>query len=53
MEHTSGRLNIGLKQVLYESYYKDNATKISDSFISCGGAEEAKAFLEDVAEAQA
>ena len=38
-----------LQQVLYEPGYKENATKISESFRSCGGAEEAGAFLESVA----
>jgi MGT family glycosyltransferase len=37
-----------LKQVLYEPDYKDNATKISESFRSCGGAAEARAFLEEI-----
>ena len=39
-----------LKQVLYEPDYKDNATKISESFRSCGGAAEARAFLEEIAD---
>jgi UDP:flavonoid glycosyltransferase YjiC (YdhE family) len=37
-----------LKQVLYEPDYKDNATKISESFRSCDGASEARAFLEEI-----
>lgn len=35
-----------LKQVLADPNYKKNAVKISESFRACGGAEEAKAFLE-------
>ena len=38
-----------LKQIIYEPGYKDNAVKISESFRSCGGAEEARSFLEDIA----
>jgi MGT family glycosyltransferase len=37
-----------LKSVLYEPAYKENAIKISDSFHSCGGAPEARAFLESL-----
>jgi UDP:flavonoid glycosyltransferase YjiC (YdhE family) len=37
-----------LKQVICEPEYKDNATKISESFRSCGGAAEARAFLEEI-----
>jgi len=37
-----------LQQIIYEAEYKDNATKISESFRSCGGAEEARSFLEEV-----
>ena len=39
-----------LKQVLKEASYKENAEKISDSFRSCGGAAEARAFLEKIAD---
>ena len=39
-----------LQQVLYEPAYKENASRISDSFRACGGAAEAKAFLERVSE---
>ncbi|MBQ3466522.1 MAG: glucosyltransferase [Firmicutes bacterium] len=38
-----------LQQIIYEPEYKNNATKISESFRSCGGAEEARAFLENIA----
>lgn len=38
-----------LKQIIYESAYKDNATKISESFLACGGATEAASFLEEIA----
>ena len=41
-----------LKQVLQEASYKENAEKISDSFRSCGGAREARAFLEEIASMQ-
>ncbi len=37
-----------LKSVLFEPGYKENARKISDSFHSCGGSAEAKAFLESI-----
>lgn len=37
-----------LKSVLYEQDYKESAIKISDSFHSCGGATEARAFLEEI-----
>ena len=39
-----------LKQIIYEPGYKDNAVKISESFRSCGGAAEAGAFLEEIAD---
>ena len=39
-----------LQQVLYEPAYKENASRISDSFRACGGAAEAKDFLERVSE---
>ena len=35
-----------LKSVLYEPGYRESAKRISESFRSCGGAAEAKAFLE-------
>ena len=38
-----------LTQILTEPSFKENAVKISDSFHSCGGAAEAKAFLEEIA----
>ena len=38
-----------LKQVLHEPGYKENASLISESFRSCGGAEEARSFLESIA----
>lgn len=38
-----------LQQIIYEPEYKNNVTKISESFRSCGGAEEARAFLENIA----
>ena len=38
-----------VKQVLTEPGYRENAIKISDSFHACGGAEEARAFLEGIA----
>ena len=37
-----------LKQVLADPEYKNNAIKVSDSFHACGGASEAKAFLEEI-----
>ena len=38
-----------LKRVLMEPGYRENAIKISDSFHACGGAEEARTFLEGIA----
>ena len=38
-----------LQKVLHEPSYKANAVKISESFRACGGAKEARAFLEEVA----
>ena len=38
-----------LRHIIYESAYKDNATKISESFRACGGATEAASFLEEIA----
>ena len=38
-----------LKQVLSNPNYKENAVKVSESFRACGGAAEARAFLEEVA----
>ena len=38
-----------LVEVLDRPGYKDNAAKISDSFRSCGGAAEARSFLEEIA----
>jgi MGT family glycosyltransferase len=39
-----------LKQIIHEPEYKDNASRISESFRSCGGAAEARAFLEEIAD---
>ena len=39
-----------LKQILTDPDYKNNAIKVSDSFHACGGASEAKAFLEEITE---
>lgn len=39
-----------LQLILFEPEYKDNASKISESFRSCGGAAEARAFLESIKE---
>ena len=38
-----------LQQVLFEPGYQDNAAQIAQSFRACGGAAEARAFLEDIA----
>jgi MGT family glycosyltransferase len=38
-----------LQQILNEPGYKNNASKISESFRSCGGAAEAQLFLEQIA----
>ncbi|SDE67118.1 macrolide family glycosyltransferase [Eubacterium pyruvativorans] len=38
-----------LRQVIYEPEYKDSASKISESFRSCGGAAAARLFLEEIA----
>ena len=38
-----------LKQVLTDPDYKNNAVKVSDSFHACGGAAEARTFLEEIA----
>ena len=38
-----------LRMVLLEPGYKENAVKISESYHSCGGAEEARSFLEEIA----
>ena len=40
-----------LKKVLFEPGYRAAATRISESFHACGGAAEARAFLEEVAKA--
>ena len=37
-----------LKRVLYEPGYRENAVRISDSFRACGGASEARTFLEGI-----
>ena len=37
-----------LKQLLTDPDYKNNAIKVSDSFHACGGASEAKEFLEEI-----
>ena len=39
-----------LRTVLYEPQYKDSAARISDSFRACGGAAEARTFLESLTE---
>ena len=39
-----------LKQILTDPDYKNNAIRVSDSFHACGGASEAKAFLEEITE---
>ena len=36
-----------LQQIIYESAYKNNAIKISESFRACGGTAEARLFLEE------
>ena len=38
-----------LTEVLTDPTYKENVIKVSDSFRACGGAAEAKAFLEEIA----
>ena len=38
-----------LRAVLFEPRYRENASGISDSFRACGGAAEARAFLESIA----
>ena len=53
--HITGLINFedvlqALRQIIYEPGYKDNAVKISESFRSCGGAAEAGAFLEEIAD---
>ena len=37
-----------LNKVLFDPAYKENAVRISDSFKACGGAKEARAFLETI-----
>ena len=37
-----------LKKVLTDCTYRENATRISDSFHSCGGVAEAREFLEEI-----
>ena len=37
-----------LETVLNDAAYKENAVRISESFHACGGANEAKDFLEDL-----
>ncbi len=37
-----------LQKVLFETEYRENAVRISDSFKVCGGAKEARVFLEDI-----
>lgn len=39
-----------LKKVIYEPQYKEGADRVAESFKRCGGATEAKAFLEQIAE---
>lgn len=38
-----------LRAVLFEDSYRDEAARISDSFRACGGAAEARTFLESIA----
>lgn len=38
-----------LQQIIYESAYKNNAIRISESFRACGGTAEARLFLEELA----
>ncbi len=38
-----------LRQVMFEPGYRNSAVRISESFRACGGAAEARAFLEDIA----
>ena len=38
-----------LNTVLTVPSYKENAVLVSDSFRACGGAKEARAFLEEIA----
>ena len=38
-----------LNRVLFDPIYKENAARISESFRSCGGAAEARTFLESIA----
>ena len=53
LESISGEdiLNV-LKKVIDEPQYKEGAERISESFKSCGGTAEARAFLEQVAQSQ-
>ena len=37
-----------VKKILFEPVYKDSARKVSESFRACGGAVEARAFLEEL-----
>ena len=37
-----------LKKILTDPSYKANAVRISDSFRACGGAGEARAFVEEI-----
>lgn len=39
-----------LTKVISEPQYREGAARVSDSFRACGGAAEAKAFLEEIAE---
>jgi UDP:flavonoid glycosyltransferase YjiC (YdhE family) len=39
-----------LKKILSEPVYKENARRVSESFRVCGGAAEARAFLESLVE---
>jgi MGT family glycosyltransferase len=45
---SEGDILQALKKVLYEPAYKDSARRISGSFRACGGAGEARAFLESL-----
>jgi len=49
MDYSKDYILQALTRVLTVPSYKENAVKISESFRSCGGAKEARAFLEEVA----
>ena len=45
---SEGDVMQALRTVLFEPQYRDSASRISDSFHACGGAAEARAFLESI-----